>query len=104
MSTYRCPNCQAVVQRASICTRCGAPQSVRVLRGFTVAVVSALAIGLFGGAIVMLQNAGVHRRIDHNHTVGDWSDYDEDDEGNRTVRSNAPSIFSTLSSPDAGIW
>jgi len=109
--SYRCPNCQAVVERAHLCTRCGAPQSTRVLRGFTLAIASALAIALFGIATVVLQTTGVHRRhdmgvhsrIDHRHTVGDWSNYD-DDEGPIPPRSNEPSIFTTLANSDAGVW
>ena len=106
MSTYRCPNCQAVVQRAHICTRCGAPQATRFFRGFTVGIACALAIALFGIATVTLQTTGVHRRIDHEHTVGNWTDYEGDDTGppTPTGRPNLPSIFTTLSAPDAGIW
>ena len=104
MFTYRCPNCQAVVQRAHICTRCGAPQSARVLRGFTVAIASALAIALFGIATAVLQTTGVHHRIDHDHTIGDWTDYEGNDNGPPSSRPSAPSILTTLSSPDAGIW
>ena len=102
---YRCPHCQAVVRRAHMCAHCGAPQPTRHLRGFAIGLATALAIALFGIAIFTLQNAGVHPNVDHDHTIGDWRNYEEDETGSPTARPNEPSIFTTiLSSPDAGIW
>jgi RNA polymerase subunit RPABC4/transcription elongation factor Spt4 len=59
MSTYRCPHCQAVVQRAHICARCGAPQPTRHLRSLVIVIASALAIAAFSFATITLQNAGM---------------------------------------------
>jgi len=106
MSTYRCPHCQAVVQRAHICTRCGAPQPMRHLRSLVIVIASALAIAAFSFATITLQNAGMHHRVDHDHTIGDWSGYEGDETGPpANVHPNVQSIFTTiLSNPDAGIW
>jgi len=104
MSTYRCTNCQAVVQRAHICTRCGAPQATRHFRGLAIGIASAAAIAAFALATIVLQNAGLHHSGDHDQSIGDWSNYDEDDNGPPMERLNEPSIFTTLGNSDAGIW
>jgi RNA polymerase subunit RPABC4/transcription elongation factor Spt4 len=103
--SYRCPNCQAVVQRAHICTRCGAPQATRHIRGLVIGIGSVLAIAAFSIATVALQHPGLHHKIDHDHTVGDWGEYEGNEIAPPAVpRANEPSIFTTLTSSDAGIW
>jgi hypothetical protein len=85
-----------------MCTRCGAPQATRRLRVFAIGIASVLSVGVFWMATSALQTAGVHHRADHDHTIGDWTDYDGDDNEPRGARPSLPSIFMTTSDPDAG--
>jgi hypothetical protein len=76
------------------------------MRGLTIGIISGLAIMLFSIATIALQNTGMHRSVDHNHTVGDWTEYqgDEVSPPSSPRPSSGPSIFTTLTSSDAGIW
>ena len=44
MGTHKCRNCDTIVRRGRLCSRCGAPQPLRVVRGVVAALITGLSV------------------------------------------------------------
>ena len=90
MRGYKCKSCEAVVRRGSFCSRCGARQPPRVLRGILAAIGTTAVVVGFAAAFHSLGPSTPHTasralRGNLGERGGDWA---------LDVVPDAPSPFS----------